>query len=62
MNFEALGKLLEIPEKVRQNSYKKFTAVNEQVYDLIMASFLTDEYKQSYWDIWKKKQDIFLNK
>lgn len=62
MNFEALGKLLEIPEKVLQNSYKKFTASNEQVHDLIMASFLPEEYKQSYWDIWKKKQDIFLNK
>ena len=62
MNFNALGKLLEIPEKVLQNCYKKYSLANEQVQQLIMSSFLTKEYKEQYWKIWQKKQEIFLNK
>jgi len=62
MNFNALGKLLEIPEKVLQNCYRKYSLANEQVQQLIMSSFLTKEYKEQYWKIWQKKQEIFLNK
>ena len=62
INFNALGKLLEIPEKVLQNCYKKFSLANEQVQQQIMSSFLTKEYKEQYWQIWQKKQEIFLNK
>lgn len=61
MNFEALGKLLEIPEKVLQNSYKKYSSAEEDVYKLIMSSFLPDDYKEQYWKIWRKKQEIFLS-
>ena len=62
IDFEALGKLLEIPEKVRQSCYKKYSSANKPVHDLIMSSFLTDENKYMYCQIWQKKQAIFLNK
>ncbi|MBY0482374.1 MAG: HipA domain-containing protein [Chitinophagaceae bacterium] len=62
MNFTALGKLLEIPEKVLQNCYKKYSSAEEDVHKQIMSSFLPKDYKEQYWKIWRKKQEIFLNK
>lgn len=62
MDFEALGKLLEIPEKVRENCYTKYSSLNDRVHDLIMSSFLTNDDKIEYQKIWQRKQAIFLNK
>lgn len=58
-DFEALGTVLNIPEKVRANVYKKFTSKNAEVYKLINASFLDVERKRMYGEIWNKKQEIF---
>ncbi|WP_245705488.1 HipA domain-containing protein [Chitinophaga filiformis] len=58
-DFEALGIVLNIPEKVRHNIYKKFKSQNTAVYELIQASFLNAEAKDTYWEIWNKKQQIF---
>ncbi len=58
-DFEALGIVLNIPEKVRYNTYKKFQAFNTEVLTLINSSFLSDEKKEKYWEIWNKKQRIF---
>lgn len=58
-DFEALGTVLNIPEKVRYNIYKKFRAFNAEVYVLINSSFLSNEKKENYWEIWNKKQQIF---
>ena len=61
MDFEALGKLLAIPEKVRKSCYEKYSTANKPVHDLIMSSFLANGNRQKYWTIWQKKQAIFLN-
>jgi len=54
-----LGKVLGIPEKVRQNSYKKFNSKNAAVNQMIQASFLSNFMRDGYWTIWEKKQLIF---
>jgi serine/threonine-protein kinase HipA len=58
-DFETLGQLLGIPDKVRSNSYNKFQDNNGKVHTLINASFLNSEAKAGYWKIWNKKQKIF---
>jgi serine/threonine-protein kinase HipA len=58
-DFETLGIVLNIPEKVRYNVYRKFKAFNTAVYVLIQNSYLSDEKKENYWEIWNKKQRIF---
>jgi serine/threonine-protein kinase HipA len=59
-DFDALGELLRIPDKARTNSYNKFRSSQECVQQLINASFLDDEKKAGYWEIWKKKQKLFM--
>ena len=58
-DFDALGTVLGIPEKVRKNSYKKFSSKNPAVKQMIKASFLPTVMQETYWDIWNKKQLIF---
>jgi serine/threonine-protein kinase HipA len=58
-DFEALGIVLNIPEKVRHNTYQKFKSYNTEVHKLINASFLNAEAKENYREIWNKKQKIF---
>jgi serine/threonine-protein kinase HipA len=55
-DFEALGELLKIPVKVRHNVYKKFQTGDDRVQEMIMSSFLPEEYKEQYWNIWLKKK------
>lgn len=57
-DFEALGQLLKIPEKARLNSYQKFRSQDEAVQRLISASFLDEERKVGYGEIWKQKRAI----
>jgi serine/threonine-protein kinase HipA len=57
-DFDALGQLLGIPDKVRSNSYQKFKSRDEAVIRLINASFLEAQKKASYWEIWKRKREI----
>lgn len=57
-DFEQLRNALGIGEKAFQNSLKKFKSKNQQVYDLIMSSFLPREMKTRYWEIWLLKQSI----
>ena len=59
-NFDALGQLLRIPEKVIANSYSKFNSHQEAVQAFINSSFLNDEAKETYWQIWKEKQKMFI--
>lgn len=58
-DFEALAVVLDIPEKVRSNVYKRFTSQNTAVFEMINASFLSAPLKENYWEIWNKKQKIF---
>lgn len=46
-DFEALGVLLNIPEKVRHNTYRKFKSFNSEVQTLINSSFLSSEKKEN---------------
>jgi serine/threonine-protein kinase HipA len=58
-DFDALGQLLSIPDKAVTNSYDKFRSGQESVQQLINASFLDDEMKTGYWEIWNNKQKVF---
>lgn len=58
-DFDALAQLLNIPDKVKINSYNKFRSSQEKVQKLINSSFLDDEKKAGYWEIWNQKQKIF---
>lgn len=59
-DFEALGTVLGIPEKVRQNSYRKFSSRNESVQQMIELSFLPQGMQEKYWQIWNKKQKLLF--
>jgi serine/threonine-protein kinase HipA len=58
-DFEALGTVLGIPEKVRATSYKKFQSHDSSVQQMIQASFLSADTQAIYWQIWNRKQRIF---
>lgn len=58
-DFSALAASLKIPDKVRDNTYKKFSARNIQVHDMIGRSFLTQDSKAQYSQIWNRKQELF---
>ena len=58
-DFDALGQLLQIPDKAVANSYNKFRSGQERVRQLIDASFLDDDKKIGYWEIWSRKQKVF---
>jgi serine/threonine-protein kinase HipA len=60
-DFEALGTVLGIPGKVRDNSYKKFRNHNPVVREMIQASFLPPDMQDTFWQIWNKKQQIFTD-
>ena len=59
VDFIVLANSLGIPEKARQNSFKKFASHNPAVKQLIDASFLEEKQKAGYWEIWLRKQKIF---
>ena len=58
-DFKALAENLGINEKVYYNSFKLFSSKNVAVMDLINRSFLNDEMKQGYKDIWMMQQELF---
>ena len=58
-DFNNLSTSLGLDEKVRNNVYKKFLSLNSKVNNLISRSFLTDDFKEKYWNIWTTKQTIF---
>lgn len=54
-DFDKFAASLNIPEKAISNSYSKFINANEKVEKLIQSSFLPEEMKVKYWEIWKSK-------
>lgn len=60
-DFILLAETLQIPVKAMENSFKKFTSVNDKVNALINSSFLNIQYKELYRQIWLQKQLIFDN-
>ncbi|WP_160714407.1 HipA domain-containing protein [Chitinophaga solisilvae] len=58
-DFITLADNLNIPAKVRDNIFRKFSSRNEEVNALIDASFLDEASKVMYKQIWLQKQKIF---
>ena len=58
-DFIKLAEGLGINEKVYRHSFKRFAARNNEVENVISRSFLTDEMKEKYGDIWRKRQCLF---
>lgn len=58
-DFIALAEGLKIPSAAVKKSFYKFQANNKEVEAMISLSFLSEEAKQRYREIWHKKQEIF---
>jgi serine/threonine-protein kinase HipA len=58
-DFITLADSLNISEKVRELTFRKFMSLNDSVESLIDASFLNPESKDKYKLIWHRKQKIF---
>ncbi|MDB5193408.1 MAG: type toxin-antitoxin system HipA family toxin [Segetibacter sp.] len=58
-DFIVLANALNIPEKAYQNTFKKFSLKNGTVIELISRSFLNDDQKKAYENIWLQKQKMF---
>ena len=60
-DFSALANNLKIPAKAYANILKKFSSKNSEVEALINRSFLENEAKKMYLQIWMNKQRIFAD-
>lgn len=58
-DFITLADALNIPEKARENTFKKFSSATDKVNELIDRSFLADDEKVRYKEMWVQKQKIF---
>lgn len=58
-DFITLADALNIPEKARENTFKKFSFATDKVNELIDRSFLADDEKVRYKEMWVQKQKIF---
>lgn len=54
-DFDQFAKSLGLSDLVRDNVYKDFSKQLDKVEDFINRSFLTDEYKERYKEIYKQK-------
>ncbi|MFZ4263821.1 HipA domain-containing protein [Sphingobacterium sp. HJSM2_6] len=54
-DFDQFAMSLGLLDLVRDNIYKDFKKQTEKVKDLISKSFLNDEYKEAYFEIYKLK-------
>jgi len=57
-DFATLAENLQIPLKAYQNSFKRFAAKNEAVFNTIDHSFLPTQAKEEFKEIWMRKQKI----
>jgi serine/threonine-protein kinase HipA len=55
-DFEMLAQVLSLHDKVLINTKEKFLGKNDEVFSTIDASFLPDEQKDKYKEIWLQKQ------
>lgn len=56
MDFENLAKSLGLSEKVFQRVIGKFTSAQDKVFELIDRSFLSNEFKDLYKQIWRERR------
>ena len=54
-DFDQLAISLELSETVRDTIYKDFSKQTDKVQDMIDRSFLTEEYKENYFQIYESK-------
>lgn len=59
MDFDKFASSLNLPEKAISNSYSKFINAIEKVEKVIQSSFLPEEMKVRYLEIWKSKISNF---
>jgi len=57
-DFDILGKSLNQPERAIENIYQKFTGKRAKVEALIQSSYLPDDWKKRYLEIWDQKLRI----
>jgi len=60
-DFIHFAEILGIPEKAYLNVFKKMSSKNLAVNALIDSSFLDQDHKEMYKQIWYKKQDILTD-
>jgi serine/threonine-protein kinase HipA len=60
-DFDIFAKGLNLPEKAVSNIYAKFAGANEKVEGVIQSSFLLEDSKQRYIEIWYNKAKILTN-
>lgn len=58
-DFDRFASGLNLPEKAVSNSYKKFVNATEKVEKVIQSSFLPEDWKVRYQEIWDSKIKIF---
>jgi serine/threonine-protein kinase HipA len=58
-DFDKFASSLNLPEKAVSNSYSKFINATEKVEKVILSSFLPEEMKVRYLEIWKSKISKF---
>lgn len=56
IDFENLAKSLGLSEKVFQRVIGKFTSAQDKVFELIDRSFLSNEFKDLYKQIWRERR------
>lgn len=59
-HFKNLAQALNISETVFERVIKVFTGKDQQVFELIEASFLTEEMKAGYKTIWNERKKRLL--
>jgi len=59
VDFKVLAEKLNIPENVYNRIFKFYSSKNDEVMNLIDFSFLDDNLKVKYKEIWMNKQKLF---
>jgi serine/threonine-protein kinase HipA len=60
-DFLVLGKSLEIPDRVIENTFLRFASRNKEITHLIDSSFLGEEEKEKYKELWFAKQNVLTD-
>ncbi len=60
-DFLVLGKSLDIPDKVIETTFLRFASRNKEITDLIERSFLREEDKKKYKELWFEKQGLLTS-
>ncbi|WP_229206859.1 HipA domain-containing protein [Dyadobacter crusticola] len=59
-DFDSFAKGLNLPEKAVSNIYVKFAGARKRVEGVIQSSFLPEDWKQRYLEIWDSKSGLLM--